>query len=58
MQYYSFASAEPLIYDICGNLRSTGGFLHHRRSFDRWVFIYVKTGGLHLCLEGYTLIGR
>lgn len=52
MQYYSFASAEPLIYDICGNLRSTGGFLHHRRSFDRWVFIYVKTGGLHLCLEG------
>ena len=52
MKYYSFSTPRPIVLDVCGNLRSTNGFLHHRRCFDRWVFIYVKTGSLHLSQDG------
>lgn len=52
MKYYSFSTPSPIVFDVCGNLRSTNGFLHHRRCFDRWVFIYVKTGSLHLSPDG------
>lgn len=52
MKYYSFSTPSPIVFDVCGNLRSTNGFLHHRRCFDRWVFIYVKTGSLHLSQDG------
>ena len=52
MKYYSFSTPMPIVFDVCGNLRSTNGFLHHRRCFDRWVFIYVKTGSLHLSQDG------
>lgn len=52
MKYYSFSTPRPIVFDVCGNLRSTNGFLHHRRCFDRWVFIYVKTGSLHLSQNG------
>ena len=52
MKYYSFSTPRPIVFDVCGNLRSTNGFLHHRRCFDRWVFIYVKTGILHLSQDG------
>lgn len=52
MKYYSFSTPRPIVFDVCGNLRSTNGFLHHRRCFDRWVFIYVKTGSLHLSQDG------
>ena len=52
MKYYSFSTPRPIVFDVCGNLRSTNGFLHHRRCFDRWVFIYVKTGSLHLSQGG------
>ena len=52
MKYYSFSTPKPIVFDVCGNLRSTNGFLHHRRCFDQWVFIYVKTGNLHLSQDG------
>lgn len=52
MKYYSFSTPRPIVFDVCGNLRSTNSFLHHRRCFDRWVFIYVKTGSLHLSQNG------
>lgn len=52
MKYYSFSTPRPIVFDVCVNLRSTNGFLHHRRCFDRWVFIYVKTGSLHLSQDG------
>ena len=52
MKYYSFSTPRPIVFEVCGNLRSTNGFLHHRRCFDRWVFIYVKTGSLHLSQDG------
>lgn len=52
MKYYSFSTPRPIVFDVCGNLRSSNGFLHHRRCFDRWVFIYVKTGSLHLSQDG------
>lgn len=52
MKYYSFSTPKPVVFDVCGNLRSTNGFLHHRRCFDQWVFIYVKTGNLHLSQDG------
>ncbi len=52
MKYYSFSTPQPVVFDVCGNLRSTNGFLHHRRCFDQWVFIYVKTGNLHLSQDG------
>ena len=52
MKYYSFSTPMPIVFDVCGNLRSSNGFLHHRRCFDRWVFIYVKTGSLHLSQDG------
>lgn len=52
MKYYSFSTPRPIVFDVCGNLRSTNGFIHHRRCFDRWVFIYVKTGSLHLSQDG------
>lgn len=52
MKYNSFSTPRPIVFDVCGNLRSSNGFLHHRRCFDRWVFIYVKTGSLHLSQDG------
>lgn len=38
----------PLKYDICGQLISPDGFLHHRRSFEYNVLIAVTEGILHI----------
>ena len=38
----------PLKYDVCGQLISPDGFLHHRRSFEYNVLIAVTEGVLHI----------
>ncbi len=42
----------PLEYDVCGQLISPDGFLHHRRSFEHNVLIAVTEGTLHITSNG------
>lgn len=47
----------PLTYEVCGQLISPDGFLHHRRCFASYVLIMVTEGTLYITSEGrpYTL---
>ncbi len=47
-RYFTFTTEAPLIYDVCGQLISKDGFLHHRRTFELNVFILVTEGTLHI----------
>lgn len=38
----------PLKYEVCGQLISPDGFLHHRRCFEYHVLIMVAEGTLHI----------
>lgn len=52
LRQMSFATEYPLQCDICGQLISPGGFLHHRRRFEYHVLIFVQEGTLHLTAAG------
>lgn len=51
-RYFTLHTQQPLIYDVCGQLISKDGFLHHRRTFDQNVFILVTEGQLHITSNG------
>lgn len=50
-------TGNPFVYDVCGQLISPGGFLHHRRRFDYHVLILVTEGTLYVTANDvpYTL---
>ena len=52
LRQMNFATEYPLQCDICGQLISPGGFLHHRRRFEYHVLIFVQEGTLHLTAAG------
>ena len=51
-RYFMLDTTQPLIYDVCGQLISKDGFLHHKRTFDQNVFILVTEGQLHITSNG------
>ena len=51
-RFFELHTDKPLTYDVCGQLISKDGFLHHRRTFDLNVFILVTEGQLHITANG------
>lgn len=51
-RFFELHTDRPLTYDVCGQLISKDGFLHHRRTFDLSVFILVTEGQLHITANG------
>lgn len=51
-RFFSLNTDKPLTYDVCGQLISKDGFLHHRRCFEWNVFILVTEGQLHITANG------
>ncbi len=49
---FSSKTTAPLIYDVCGQLISPSGFLHHRRTFEQNVLIMITEGVLHITANG------
>ncbi len=49
---FSFNSCPPAKCDVCGQLISSDGFLHHRRSFEYNVLIAVTEGVLYISSDG------
>ena len=45
---FTWQTEQPLRFDVCGQLISLGGFLHHRRTFAFDALILVTEGTLHL----------
>ncbi len=45
-------TTHPLEYDVCGQLISPTGFLHHRRTFEQNVLIMITEGVLHITANG------
>lgn len=52
MEYFEKRTTQPVKYHICGNLRASDGFLHHKRSMEDHVLIVVLKGTLYLRVEG------
>lgn len=52
MDNFEIRTNAPIQYHICGNLRTSGGFLHHKRSMDQHVLIVVLKGTLYLRVDG------
>ncbi len=52
MRCLNFPMAKPLEYSVCGQLISKDGFLHHRRTFEHHVLIFVTEGTLHITANG------
>ncbi len=54
---FNCKTTQPLIYDVCGQLISPAGFLHHRRIFDYNVLIMITEGTLYITANNvpYTL---
>ena len=48
MRCLNFPMTKPLEYSVCGQLISKDGFLHHRRTFEHHVLIFVLEGTLHI----------
>lgn len=51
MRFMHLAMA-PQEYSVCGQLMSKDGFLHHRRTFEHHVLIFVTEGTLHITANG------
>ena len=51
-RYFFLNTDEPLTVDVCGQLISKDGFMHHRRTFEWNVFILVTEGQLHITANG------
>lgn len=47
-KFFSCKILPPLKYDVCGQLISPDGFLHHRRRFEYHVLIVVTEGTLYI----------
>ena len=45
---FTYETEYPVFGDICGQLLSPGGFIHHRRRFEYHVLIYVTEGTLYI----------
>ena len=54
MRCLNLAMVKPLEYSVCGQLLSKDGFLHHRRTFEHHVLIFVTEGILHITANGVT----
>ena len=52
MRCLHLAMTKPLEYSVCGQLLSKDGFLHHRRTFEHHVLIFVTEGILHITANG------
>ena len=51
-RYFALNTDKPLTVDVCGQLISKDGFLHHRRTFEWNVFILVTEGQLYITANG------
>lgn len=47
-RFFALNTEKPLSYDVCGQLISKDGFLHHRRTFEQNVFLLVLEGTLYI----------
>lgn len=58
MRHFVCKTNTTLKFDVCGQLISPDGFLHHRRTFNQHVLIVVLEGVLHITANGteYSLI--
>ncbi len=58
MDTFEIRTNQPIKYQICGNLRASDGFLHHKRSMEQHVLIVVLKGTLYLRAAGENVIVR
>ncbi len=58
MDTFAIRTNQPIKYQICGNLRASDGFLHHKRSMEQNVLIVVLKGTLYLRAAGENVIVR
>ena len=58
MDTFEIRTNQPIKYQICGNLRASDGFLHHKRSMDQNVLIVVLKGTLYLRGDGENVVVR
>lgn len=58
MDTFEIRTNQPIKYHICGNLRTSDGFLHHKRSMDLHVLIVVLKGTLYLRIEDKNITVR
>lgn len=54
MRCLHLSMTKPLEYSVCGQVISKDGFLHHRRTFEHHVLIFVTEGTLHISANGVT----
>lgn len=52
MRCLNLSMTKPLEYSVCGQLISKDGFLHHCRTFEHHVLIFVTEGTLHITANG------
>lgn len=52
MRCLNLSMTKPFEYSVCGQLISKDGFLHHCRTFEHHVLIFVTQGTLHITANG------
>ena len=58
MNEFELRTNQPIKYQICGNLRTSDGFLHHKRSMELHVLIAILKGTLYLRVDGENVVVR
>lgn len=58
MNEFELRTNQPIKYQICGNLRASDGFLHHKRSMELHVLIAILKGTLYLRVDGENVVVR
>lgn len=58
MNDFEIRTNQPIKYQICGNLRASDSFLHHKRSMELHVLIVVLKGIMYLRVGGENEVVR
>lgn len=58
MDTFEIRTNQPIKYQICGNLRASASFLHHKRSMELHVLIVVLKGIMYLRVGGENVVVR
>ena len=58
MNEFELRTNQPIKYQICGNLRTSDGFLHHKRCMELHVLIAILKGTLYLRVDGENVVVR
>lgn len=58
MNDFEIRTNQPIKYQICGNLRASDSFLHHKRSMELHVLIVVLKGIMYLRVGGENVVVR